>query len=75
MNVLTQLPRTIEEKVDALQTHLESKGYEVARGSCNLFTIDDCKYAVEALGQCMGNNPAAPYVNLSVPQWKESTNT
>lgn len=71
MNVLTQLPRSVEQKVQALQNNLQAKGYEVARGFCNLFTIDDCKYAIASLGHCLGNNPAAPYLFPSVPLWSD----
>lgn len=69
--ILQQLPQTIEQKVQALQSQLEEKGYEVGRGYCKLFTIEDCKYSIAALGQCFGNNPAAPYILLSVPLWED----
>ncbi|BBA36840.1 uncharacterized protein sS8_4917 [Methylocaldum marinum] len=66
-----QLPESLERKVRNLRTDLESKGYEVARGAWNLFRIEDCKFAIETIGNCLGNNPAAPYLIPSVPLWPD----
>ncbi|MFW5879113.1 MAG: hypothetical protein ACOCVR_04760, partial [Myxococcota bacterium] len=56
---------------ERLQADLQARGYRVARGSATLFTIDDCRYAIEAAGNCYGNNPTAPYVLLAVPLWED----
>lgn len=61
----------LEGKVQRLQSALNAKGYDVARGSTKLFTIDDCKYTIAVLGNCLGNNPAAPYVMPTVPLWPD----
>ncbi|MDV3241075.1 MAG: hypothetical protein LOY00_04715, partial [Methylocaldum sp.] len=66
-----QLPESLEQKVRNLRTDLEAKGYEVARGAWNLFRIEDCKFALETIGNCLGNNPAAPYLIPSVPLWPD----
>jgi hypothetical protein len=66
-----QLPESLERKVRNLQTELEAEGYQVARGAWNLFTIEDCKFAIETVGSCLGNNPAAPYLIPSVPLWPD----
>lgn len=66
-----QLPASLERKTRKLQADLEAKGYEVARGAWNLFTIDDCKFAIATIGNCLANNPAAPYIIPSVPLWPD----
>lgn len=64
-----QVPASVQQKVEKLKSDLESKGFEVAQGTWNLFTIDDCKYAIATIGNCLGNNPAAPYVVPTLPLW------
>lgn len=66
-----QLPESLERKVRNLQADLEAKGYEVTRGFWDLFTIEDCRFAIAIIGNCFGNNPAAPYINPSVPLWPD----
>ena len=66
---VAQVPPSLEQKVQNLQSDLTVKGYEVARGQWHLFTIDDCRFAIASMGFCMGNNPAAPYVIPTVPHW------
>ena len=66
-----QVPGSVQQKVQNLRADLEAKGYEVAQGNWNLFTIDDCKYAIQSLGNCLGNNPAAPYIIPTVPLWPD----
>jgi len=61
----------LEAKVNRLQAELRSRGYDVARGATKLFTIADCQYAVAVLGNCMGNNPAAPYIMPTMPLWPD----
>jgi hypothetical protein len=61
----------LEAKVHRLQAELKAKGYDVARGTTKLFTIADCQYAVAVLGNCMGNNPAAPYIMPVMPLWPD----
>lgn len=50
--------------VDELSTR-----YEVARGYPKLYTRADCEYTFPALHNCLGNNPAAPYILPVVPTW------
>lgn len=68
---VAQVPPSLEQKVQNLQSDLTAKGYEVARGQWHLFTIDDCRFAIASMGFCMGNNPAAPYVIPTVPHWDD----
>jgi hypothetical protein len=67
----TQNTQNIEQQVDRLQAKLKARGYEVARGSTKLFTTDDCQYTISVLGNCLGNNPAAPYIVPTVPLWPD----
>ncbi|WP_373045396.1 hypothetical protein [Vulgatibacter sp.] len=64
-------PGDLEGLADRLRADLEKSGYEVAKGGTKLFTIDDCKYAVESVGNCYGNNPVAPYVFATLPLWPD----
>jgi hypothetical protein len=66
-----QLPASLEQKVQKFGAELSEKGYEVARGDFRLFTIEDCRYAIESIGNCLGNNPAAPYVIPTLPLWPD----
>lgn len=61
----------LERDVKRLTRELEAHGYEVARGSVKLFTIEDCKYPIAVIGNCMGNNPAAPYIIPALPLWPD----
>jgi len=68
---VNRLPPSLEQKVGRLRADLESKGYAVARGYWTLWGIEQCKYPIQMLGYCYGNNPTAPYVLPVVPQWKD----
>ncbi|MDD4975902.1 MAG: hypothetical protein PHY93_16210, partial [Bacteriovorax sp.] len=64
-------PLSLSAKVQSFKANLEANGYEVLRGNWNLFTIDDCKYAIAKMGNCFGNNPASPYIIPTVPLWPD----
>lgn len=59
----------VEGQARQVESALRARGYEVARGATKLFTIADCKYTISVLGNCLGNNPAAPYIIMAVPLW------
>jgi hypothetical protein len=71
----TQQARTLQgasqRTAARLQGTLAASGYEVALGGTKLFTIDDCQFTVQTIGNCMGPNPAAPYVIPVVPPWSD----
>ncbi len=66
-----RLPESLEQKVKALRTDMEGRGYRVARGYWTLWGADDCKAPMQTVGFCYGNNPTAPYVLAVVPNWKD----
>jgi hypothetical protein len=66
-----RLPAPLAQKVNNLSADLQAKGYKVAPGAFNLFTVEDCRYAIKSIGNCVGNNPAAPYIIPSVPLWPD----
>ena len=68
---LNQLPAALEQQVERLQADLEKNGYQVARGYWTLFTMADCRTAIAVAGNCYANNPAAPYILLALPPWKD----
>jgi len=49
--------------------HELSKNYEVVGGYPKLYTKADCQYTYAVLKNCMGNNPAAPYIVPIVATW------
>lgn len=65
------LPASLERKVQGLQQVLEANGYQTARGYWELFAAEDCKYAIQTIGNCYGNNPTAPYVLAMLPHWND----
>lgn len=65
------LPAQMQGPVKRLEAVLKAQGYDVARGATKLFTIADCKYPIAVIGNCLGNNPAAPYVIATVPLWSD----
>ena len=65
------LPADLEQKVHRLRVDLEARGFEVARGYWTLWGVEDCKYPIQSVGFCYGNNPTAPYVLAVVPRWKD----
>jgi len=65
------LPASLERKVSDLQEILEANGYEFMRGYWDLWTAEDCKFPLQTLGTCYGNNPTAPYVLAMLPHWED----
>ena len=68
---INRLPAALEQTVGQLRANLEANGFAVARGYWTLWGVDDCKYPLQTLGYCYGNNPTAPYVAAVVPPWKD----
>ena len=68
---MNRLPAALEQTVGQLRTDLETKGFAVARGYFTLWGVDDCKYPIQSVGYCYGNNPTAPYVLAMVPPWND----
>ncbi|MGE5114005.1 MAG: hypothetical protein ACM3JB_24355 [Acidobacteriaceae bacterium] len=66
-----RLPAELEQRVGLLRTDLEANGFAVARGYWTLWGVNDCKYPIQTVGYCYGNNPTAPYVLAVVPPWKD----
>ena len=66
-----RLPAALEQTVGQFRADLEGKGFAVARGYWTLWGINDCKYPIQVLGYCYGNNPTAPYALAVVPTWKD----
>jgi len=66
-----KVPPSIERKADALTHALERDGFQVKRGYWFVFGIPECQYAVQVMGNCYGNNPAAPYIVPALPPWPE----
>lgn len=70
-NHVNVLPRSLEHKVEEVTTVLEMRGFEVARGYWKTFDLDQCKWAIQVIGNCYGNNPTAPYVFPILPPWRD----
>ena len=68
---MNRLPATLEQIVSQVRADLQTKGFAVARGYWTLWGADECKYALQAMGYCYGNNPAAPYALAMLPPWKD----
>jgi hypothetical protein len=68
---INRLPAELEQTVGLLRTDLKANGFAVARGYWTLWGVDDCKYPLQTLGYCYGNNPTAPYVLAVVPPWND----
>lgn len=66
-----RLPASLERTVQAFKQVVGARGFEVARGYWTLWGVEDCKYAIQAVGICYGNNPTAPYVVAVVPPWSD----
>jgi hypothetical protein len=66
-----ELPASLERKVKDFQAGLQAGEYEVARGYWTLWTVDDCRFPLQTIGSCYGNNPTAPYVLAIVPHWND----
>lgn len=65
------LPADLEATVQSFRGSMETNGYAVARGYWTLWGIEDCKYPIQTLGYCYGNNPTAPYALAVIPPWKD----
>ncbi len=68
---LNKVPGDIESTAQRLTQALQKQGFEVNRGYFKLWNSTDCTYTYSKLGICFGNNPAAPYVALTAPQWAD----
>jgi hypothetical protein len=68
---INRMPAALERTVGRLRIGLEVNGFAVARGYWTLWGVDDCKYPLQTLGYCYGNNPTAPYVLAVLPLWKD----
>jgi len=66
-----RLPASLEQKVQDFQKAVIQDGYQVARGFWDLWGAEDCKYPLQTVGFCYGNNPTAPYVMAFLPPWKD----
>lgn len=66
-----RLPAALEQAVGLLRIDLEAQGFAVTRGYWTLWGVADCKYPIQTLGYCYGNNPTAPYGLAVVPPWKD----
>lgn len=66
-----KLPPALEQKVERFKADMEGLGYEVMQGYWTVFSVEDCAFPIKTVGNCYGNNPAAPYVLPAVPQWKD----
>ena len=66
-----KVPGEVESVARRLMNNLKQQGFEVERGYFKLYTEADCPTSFQELGNCYGNNPAAPYVLFSVPSWSE----
>lgn len=66
-----KVPGSVESQARRLTHDLKKQGFDVSRGYFKLWTVDDCDYTSEKIGSCYGNNPAAPYVIMTLPSWPE----
>lgn len=66
-----RLPAALERTVGLLRTDLKANGFAVAPGYWTLWGAEQCKYPIQTLGYCYGNNPTSPYVLAVVPSWKD----
>lgn len=58
------------ELTRALIADLEREGFEVGRGRPILYQADDCeRFTYPVTTNCWANNPAAPYVAVTVEPW------
>ena len=71
LSKLNRLSPSLENKVQLFKADLVSKGYAIERGYWTLWGAEDCKYPLQTMGFCYGNNPTAPYLLAVVPQWKD----
>ena len=62
---------TLVANAQSFEAKMKASGAEVLQGNWNLFSIEDCKYAIAKTGMCFGNNPAAPYIVPTLPLWPD----
>jgi hypothetical protein len=66
-----RLPPSLEQKVQDFQAAVKARGYEVIQGYWALWGVDDCRFPLQTIGHCYGNNPTAPYVLAMLPHWND----
>jgi len=66
-----RLPPSLEQKVQGFEAALRAGGYEVVRGYWTLWAVDDCRFPLQTIGICYGNNPTAPYALAVLPHWND----
>lgn len=71
LSKVDELPPSLEQKVRNFESVLQAEGYEVLRGHWSLWSVDDCKFPLQTIGHCYGNNPTAPYVLAMLPHWSD----
>ena len=71
MSKVNRLSPSLENKVQLFKADLASNGYAIERGYFTLWGAGECKFPLQSLGLCYGNNPTAPYVLAVVPQWQD----
>lgn len=64
-----KIPATVESKAVRLINTLKKQGFQVERGYFKLYTNADCPTSYAEIGNCWGNNPAAPYIQFAIPPW------
>ena len=65
-------PATTDEFTERLVADLTASGFQVSQGYPKLYPLDACiHYTYPLLGNCFGNNPAAPYVMPVVESWPD----
>jgi hypothetical protein len=71
LSQVNRLPPSLEQKVQEFRVALQAGGYEVAQGHWTLWGVDDCRFPLQTIGHCYGNNPTAPYVVAMLPHWND----
>lgn len=66
-----RLPPSLEQRVQDFRAALQAEGYEVAQGYWTLWSVEDCRFPLQTIGHCYGNNPTAPYVLAMLPRWDD----
>ncbi len=64
-------PAEVGLTVSQFEAELKERGFQVAEGYFQLWTIQDCPQSFDVMGTCYFNNPAAPYVMAAVPYWPD----
>lgn len=71
LSKVNRLSPSLENKVQLFKADLASKGYAIERGYWTLWGAEDCKFPLQTVGFCYGNNPTAPYILAVLPHWKD----